>query len=101
MCLSVLCLCSEPLGFVRNLKVTDPTTSTLNVRWDPAEGNVREYIVIWVPAAGGDQDVVRLSWEKLDGRTFSFKMTVQSLLKALNFIYQENLTDVMDHYLFF
>ncbi|XP_055088149.1 collagen alpha-1(XII) chain isoform X2 [Periophthalmus magnuspinnatus] len=52
---------TRPLGFVRNLQVTDPTTSTLNVRWDPAEGNVREYIVIWVPAAGGDQDVDQVS----------------------------------------
>lgn len=45
---------------MRNLQVTDPTTSTLNVRWEPAEGNVREYIVIWEPTAGGEQDVVRL-----------------------------------------
>ncbi|XP_071397697.1 collagen alpha-1(XII) chain-like, partial [Centroberyx affinis] len=52
---------TRPLGFVGNLQVTDPTTSTLNVRWDPAEGNVREYIVIWVPAAGGDQDVDQVS----------------------------------------
>lgn len=51
----------EPLGFARNLQVLDPTTSTLNVRWDPAEGNVREYIVIWAPASGGgEQEVVRL-----------------------------------------
>uniref|UniRef100_A0A669CQ83 Collagen alpha-1(XII) chain n=1 Tax=Oreochromis niloticus TaxID=8128 RepID=A0A669CQ83_ORENI len=48
---------TKPLGFVRNLQVTDPTTSTLNVRWLPPEGNVREYIVIWVPTAGGEQDV--------------------------------------------
>ncbi|KAM7368319.1 hypothetical protein PAMP_014547 [Pampus punctatissimus] len=48
---------TKPLGFVRNLQVTDPTTSTLNVRWEPAEGNVREYIVIYVPVAGGEQDV--------------------------------------------
>ncbi|XP_038582153.1 collagen alpha-1(XII) chain isoform X2 [Micropterus salmoides] len=52
---------TKPLGFVRNLQVTDPTTSTLNVRWEPAEGNVREYIVIWVPAAGGEQDVDQVS----------------------------------------
>lgn len=58
--LPVPCLCSEPLGYARNLRVVDPTTSTLTVRWDPAEGNVREYIVIWVPTAGGEQDVVRL-----------------------------------------
>ncbi|XP_030576757.1 collagen alpha-1(XII) chain isoform X2 [Archocentrus centrarchus] len=48
---------TKPLGFVRNLQVTDPTTSTLNVRWLPPEGNVREYVVIWVPTAGGEQDV--------------------------------------------
>uniref|UniRef100_A0A3Q3X4W8 Uncharacterized protein n=1 Tax=Mola mola TaxID=94237 RepID=A0A3Q3X4W8_MOLML len=47
-----------PLGGVGNMRVTDPTTSTLNVRWEPAEGKVREYIVIWVPAAGGEQKVV-------------------------------------------
>ena len=53
-------LSPEPLGFARNLQVTDPTTSTLNVRWDAAEGNVREYIVIWVPAVGGgEQEVVK------------------------------------------
>lgn len=49
---------------MRNLQVTDPTTSTLNVRWLPPEGNVREYIVIWVPTAGGEQDVVRM-WKFL------------------------------------
>ncbi|KAM6915073.1 collagen alpha-1(XII) chain [Xenentodon cancila] len=48
---------TRPLGFVRNLQVTDPTTSTLNVRWDPPEGNVREYIIIWMPVSGGEQDV--------------------------------------------
>ncbi|XP_047429514.1 collagen alpha-1(XII) chain-like [Mugil cephalus] len=52
---------TKPLGFVRNLQVTDPTTSTLNVRWEPPEGNVREYIVIWVPVAGGDQNVDQVS----------------------------------------
>ncbi|KAM8847495.1 collagen alpha-1(XII) chain isoform 4-T4 [Synchiropus picturatus] len=52
---------TRPLGFARNLQVTDPTTSTLNVRWDPAEGNVREYIVIWLPAAGGEQEVDQVS----------------------------------------
>lgn len=66
--------CSEPLGFARNLQVTDPTTSTLNVRWDPAEGNVREYIVIWVPTAGGEQDVVRtLSFDVGNMNTFLLK----------------------------
>uniref|UniRef100_A0A674ES98 Collagen alpha-1(XII) chain n=1 Tax=Salmo trutta TaxID=8032 RepID=A0A674ES98_SALTR len=49
---------TQPLGFVKNLQVTEPTTSTLNVRWDAAEGNVREYIVIYIPTAGGEQEVV-------------------------------------------
>nr|XP_017208134.2 collagen alpha-1(XII) chain isoform X2 [Danio rerio] len=48
---------TKPLGSVRNLQVTDPTISTLNVRWEPAEGNVREYIVIYVPAGSQDQEV--------------------------------------------
>ncbi|XP_027896679.1 collagen alpha-1(XII) chain isoform X5 [Xiphophorus couchianus] len=48
---------TRPLGSVRNLQVTDPTTSTLNVRWEPSEGNVREYIVTWKPTAGGEQEV--------------------------------------------
>lgn len=54
---------------MRNLQVTDPTTSTLNVRWEPPEGNVREYIVIWVPAAGGEQDVVRIHHVEHDSLT--------------------------------
>ncbi|XP_049340727.1 collagen alpha-1(XII) chain isoform X3 [Astyanax mexicanus] len=52
---------TKPLGSVRNLRVTDPTIKTLNVRWDPAEGTVREYIVIYAPAAGGEQDVEEVS----------------------------------------
>ncbi|XP_029610443.1 collagen alpha-1(XII) chain isoform X7 [Salmo trutta] len=52
---------TKPLGFVKNLQVTEPTTSTLNVRWDAAEGNVREYIVIYIPTAGGEQEVDQVS----------------------------------------
>lgn len=50
---------SEPRGSVRNLQVYNPTTSKLSVRWEPAEGNVREYVVTWVPSAGGEPSVVR------------------------------------------
>uniref|UniRef100_A0A672FSD7 Collagen alpha-1(XII) chain n=1 Tax=Salarias fasciatus TaxID=181472 RepID=A0A672FSD7_SALFA len=49
---------TRPLGSVRNLQVTDPTTSTLNVRWEPAEGNVRQYRIFYVPATGGAEDMV-------------------------------------------
>ncbi|KAI4799831.1 hypothetical protein KUCAC02_016631, partial [Chaenocephalus aceratus] len=52
---------TKPLGFARNLQVTDPTTSSLNVRWDAAEGTVREYIVTWVPVAGGEREVDQVS----------------------------------------
>ncbi|XP_019742733.1 collagen alpha-1(XII) chain isoform X4 [Hippocampus comes] len=52
---------TKPLGGVRNLRVTDPTTSTLNVQWEPAEGNVRQYRIFYEPAAGGREDMVQVS----------------------------------------
>ncbi|MGH0138823.1 UNVERIFIED_CONTAM: hypothetical protein FKN15_011844 [Acipenser sinensis] len=52
---------TKPLGAPKNLRVTDPTTSTLNVRWDPAEGNVRQYMVLYVPSSGGAEDMVRVT----------------------------------------
>uniref|UniRef100_A0A8C2Z6A7 Collagen type XII alpha 1 chain n=1 Tax=Cyclopterus lumpus TaxID=8103 RepID=A0A8C2Z6A7_CYCLU len=57
---------TKPLGGVRNLRVTDPTTSTLNVLWEAAEGNVRHYKVFYVPAAGGEEEMVQVS-----GSTFN------------------------------
>lgn len=51
-------LLSEPLGGVRNLQVVNPTMTTLNVRWEPAEGRVKEYRVVYAPAAGGPEVVV-------------------------------------------
>ncbi|XP_030624856.1 collagen alpha-1(XII) chain isoform X2 [Chanos chanos] len=51
---------TKPLGGVRNLQVTDPTTSTLNVRWDAAEGNVRQYRIYYQPATGGAEDMVQV-----------------------------------------
>lgn len=52
---------SEALGGVKNLQVTDPTTSSLKVRWEPAEGNVRQYRLFYVPETGGAEDMVSLS----------------------------------------
>uniref|UniRef100_A0A8C2CM23 Collagen, type XII, alpha 1b n=1 Tax=Cyprinus carpio TaxID=7962 RepID=A0A8C2CM23_CYPCA len=49
----------KPLGGVKNLQVTDPTTSSLKVRWEPAEGNVRQYRIFYVPATDGAEDMVR------------------------------------------
>lgn len=49
----------DPLGGVKNLKVVDPSISTLTVRWDPAVGNVRTYKVFYAAQPGGEQQVVR------------------------------------------
>nr|XP_033792023.1 collagen alpha-1(XII) chain isoform X1 [Geotrypetes seraphini] len=48
---------TKPLSTVRNLRVHDPTTSTLNARWDHAEGNVRQYKIFYVPTAGGAEEM--------------------------------------------
>ncbi|XP_031437444.1 collagen alpha-1(XII) chain isoform X2 [Clupea harengus] len=52
---------TKPLGGVKNLQVTDPTTSSLKVRWEPAEGNVRQYRLFYVPASGGAEDMEQVS----------------------------------------
>ncbi|XP_059376861.1 collagen alpha-1(XII) chain-like isoform X4 [Carassius carassius] len=48
------------LGSVRNLQVTDPTVSTLNVRWEPAEGSVRQYRIYYQTVTGGAEDMVQV-----------------------------------------
>uniref|UniRef100_A0A9J7XTS4 Collagen, type XII, alpha 1a n=1 Tax=Cyprinus carpio carpio TaxID=630221 RepID=A0A9J7XTS4_CYPCA len=48
-----MCVPTVPLGSVRNLQVTDPTVSTLNVRWEPAEGSVRQYRIYYQTVTGG------------------------------------------------
>lgn len=40
------------------MQVLNPTMTTLNVRWEPAEGRVKEYRLIYGPAAGGDRNTV-------------------------------------------
>uniref|UniRef100_A0A8C7D6D4 Collagen type XII alpha 1 chain n=1 Tax=Oncorhynchus kisutch TaxID=8019 RepID=A0A8C7D6D4_ONCKI len=55
---------TKPLGGVKNLQVTNPTMTTLNVKWQAAEGKVKEYKVIYVPAAGGAE-----SMEQVPGST--------------------------------
>ncbi|XP_053142880.1 collagen alpha-1(XII) chain isoform X4 [Hemicordylus capensis] len=51
---------TKPLSTVKNLRVYDPTTSTLNVRWDHAEGNPRQYKVLYAPVSGdvGEQATI-------------------------------------------
>lgn len=52
--------CSGPLGSVKNLRVTDPTMTSLTVNWDPADGAVRLYKVFFVPITGGLEEMVRI-----------------------------------------
>lgn len=54
----IFCSASGPLGGVKNLRVTDPTMTSLNVKWEPADGAVRQYKVFFVPTAGGTEDMV-------------------------------------------
>lgn len=51
-------LLSDPLGGVKNLKVVDPTTNSLTVRWDPAVGNVRSYKVFYKPEVGDGEELM-------------------------------------------
>ncbi|MEQ2223199.1 hypothetical protein ILYODFUR_034318, partial [Ilyodon furcidens] len=52
---------TKALGGVKNLQVTDPTTSSLKVHWEAAEGNVRQYRILYVPASGGAEDMEQVS----------------------------------------
>lgn len=46
------------------MRVTNPTITTLTVTWNPADGNVQGYKVVYVPADGGLEVVVRkISWK--------------------------------------
>lgn len=40
------------------MRVTDPTITTLTVHWNPADGNVQGYKVVYVPEDGGEEVVV-------------------------------------------
>ena len=54
--------CLGPLGGVKNLRVTDPTMTSLAVNWDPADGAVRLYKVFYVPVEGGLEEMVSLCY---------------------------------------
>lgn len=36
----------------KNIQVYNPTTNTLNVRWEPASGEVLQYRVVYAPLSG-------------------------------------------------
>lgn len=44
------------------MKVSDPTITTLTVTWNPADGNVQGYKVVYTPTDGGLEIVVRSSF---------------------------------------
>ncbi|XP_063040582.1 collagen alpha-1(XII) chain isoform X2 [Engraulis encrasicolus] len=52
---------TKALGGVRNLQVTDPTTTSLKVSWEAAEGNVRQYKIYYVPVAGGVEESTQVN----------------------------------------
>uniref|UniRef100_A0A669BGH9 Collagen alpha-1(XII) chain n=1 Tax=Oreochromis niloticus TaxID=8128 RepID=A0A669BGH9_ORENI len=52
---------TRPLGGVKNLRVSDPTMTSLNVNWDAADGAVRLYKVFYVPKAGGEEQMEQVS----------------------------------------
>ncbi|XP_078504196.1 collagen alpha-1(XII) chain isoform X2 [Lissotriton helveticus] len=52
---------TKPLSTVKNLRVYDPTTSTLNVRWEHAEGNVRQYKILYVPVTGDIEEMATVA----------------------------------------
>lgn len=41
-------------GNPRDLRVSDPTTSTLKLSWTAAPGKVQRYLVTYTPVAGGE-----------------------------------------------
>lgn len=49
------------LAGVKNLRVSDPTMTSLAVSWDQADGAVRLYKVFYVPVSGGLEEMVSLS----------------------------------------
>ncbi|KAB1269895.1 Transport and Golgi organization protein 1-like protein [Camelus dromedarius] len=51
----------EPLTTVRNLRAYDPATNTLNILWDRAEGNPRQYKLFYAPPAGSLEELVIFS----------------------------------------
>lgn len=48
------------LGEPRNLRVSDPSTSSLKLSWDKAPGKVLNYLVTYTPATGGEPKEVTL-----------------------------------------
>lgn len=61
---------------MKNLRVTDPTMTSLAVNWDPADGAVRLYKVFYVAVNRGLEEMVRTSDSWLRPKT---RLTAVSL----------------------
>lgn len=48
----------EVRGNPRDLRVSDPTTSTMKLSWSEAPGKVKQYLVTYTPVAGGETQEV-------------------------------------------
>lgn len=55
---------NEVRGNPRDLRVSDPTTSTLKLSWSGAPGKVKQYLVTYTPVAGGDTQEVTVRGDK-------------------------------------
>lgn len=62
------------------MMVTNPTITTLTVTWNPADGNVQGYKVIYVPEDGGMEIVVGNS---------AFFFSLSSGLQLLTLVFKE------------
>lgn len=65
------------------MKVTNPTITTLTVNWNPADGNVQGYKVIYVPEDGGEEVVVSSSSSTLRKERFTMTRWRQPLPESL------------------
>lgn len=64
------------------MKVTNPTITTLTVNWNPADGNVQGYKVIYVPEDGG-QEIVVSSCQQMFQKVFKVEFrTSNKVLEA-------------------
>lgn len=76
------------LGGPRNLRVSDPTTSSLKLSWEKAPGKVLNYLVTYTPATGGEPKEVTLRGnvsstvlKELDAGT-TYSLSVNALYRS-------------------
>lgn len=60
---------------VRNIQVYNPTTNTLNVRWEAATGPVQQYRVVYAPLTGA-RPSESVSRENMSCSTYRYKENI-------------------------